>query len=66
MRSKPFVPGSRPELFAKALAGEADALSLDLEDDRKAEALHRLPRGSPGPTNGSNRPMRQWPSERPA
>jgi citrate lyase subunit beta/citryl-CoA lyase len=42
MRSKLFVPGARPELFAKALAGEADALSLDLEDavaeDRKAEA----------------------------
>lgn len=32
MRSKLFVPGARPELFAKALAGEADALSLDLED----------------------------------
>jgi len=26
------VPGARPELFAKAMAGEADALSLDLED----------------------------------
>ena len=38
MRSKPFVPGSRPGLFAKAPAGEADALSLDLEDDRNAEA----------------------------
>ena len=24
MRSKLFVPGSRPELFAKALAGAAD------------------------------------------
>lgn len=42
MRSKLFVPGSRPELFAKALAGPADAISIDLEDavaeDRKAEA----------------------------
>lgn len=42
MRSKLFVPGARPEWFAKALAGEADALSLDLEDavaeERKAEA----------------------------
>ncbi|WP_235491073.1 aldolase/citrate lyase family protein, partial [Achromobacter sp. DMS1] len=42
MRSKLFVPGSRPELFAKALAGPADALSFDLEDavaaGRKAEA----------------------------
>lgn len=42
MRSKLFVPGARPELFAKALAGEADALSFDLEDsvapERKTEA----------------------------
>lgn len=42
MRSKLFVPGSRPELFAKALAGDADAISIDLEDAvveaRKAEA----------------------------
>ena len=32
MRSKLFVPGSRPELFEKALASAADALSFDLED----------------------------------
>lgn len=32
MRSKLFVPGIRPELFAKALASAADALSIDLED----------------------------------
>ena len=32
MRSKLFVPGSRPELFAKALASAADAISIDLED----------------------------------
>ena len=32
MRSKLFVPGSRPELFDKALTGPADALSFDLED----------------------------------
>jgi citrate lyase subunit beta/citryl-CoA lyase len=32
MRSKLFVPGIRPELFSKALASEADALSFDLED----------------------------------
>ena len=42
MRSKLFVPGSRPELFSKVLAGEADALSFDLEDSvveaRKGEA----------------------------
>ena len=44
MRSKLFVPGSRPELFPKALASQADALSFDLEDSvaeyRKAEARH--------------------------
>lgn len=42
MRSKLFVPGSRPELFTKALASQADAISIDLEDavveNRKAEA----------------------------
>ncbi|HSN21863.1 MAG TPA: CoA ester lyase [Usitatibacter sp.] len=32
MRSKLFVPASRPELFAKAMASEADAISFDLED----------------------------------
>lgn len=32
MRSKLFVPGVRPELFAKALSGGADAVSFDLED----------------------------------
>jgi len=46
MRSKLFVPGSRPELFAKALAGDADALSFDLEDSvaetRKGEARESL------------------------
>jgi citrate lyase subunit beta/citryl-CoA lyase len=42
MKSKLFVPASRPELFGKALASDADALSFDLEDAvpeaRKAEA----------------------------
>lgn len=42
MRSKLFVPGSRPELFNKALNSQADAISIDLEDSvlesRKAEA----------------------------
>lgn len=46
MRSKLFVPGSRPELFSKALASEADALSFDLEDSvataRKEEARTAL------------------------
>jgi malyl-CoA/(S)-citramalyl-CoA lyase len=31
-RSKLFVPGSRPALFAKAAAGAADVVCLDLED----------------------------------
>src|SRR5688572_11653121 len=48
MRSKLFVPGSRPELFAKAMASEADALSFDLEDavdeSRKAEARREVAR----------------------
>jgi citrate lyase subunit beta/citryl-CoA lyase len=42
MRSKLFVPGSRPELFAKASQSAADAISFDLEDavapGRKGEA----------------------------
>lgn len=46
MRSKLFVPGSRPELFSKAAASAADALSFDLEDAvptaRKAEARENL------------------------
>lgn len=53
-RSKLFVPGSRPELFDKAAATRADALSFDLEDaviNEKKEAaraatvlfLRRLP-----------------------
>ncbi|PWK33827.1 HpcH/HpaI aldolase/citrate lyase family protein [Cupriavidus plantarum] len=46
MRSKLFVPGSRPEFFPKAFASEADGLSFDLEDavaeDRKVEARELL------------------------
>lgn len=46
MRSKLFVPCSRPEFLAKALAGEADALSIDLEDsiplEEKGAARARL------------------------
>ena len=46
MRSKLFVPASRPELFDKAMRSEADALSFDLEDaveeSRKGEARHLL------------------------
>ncbi len=32
MRSKLFVPGSRPELFEKAMRSDADAISFDFED----------------------------------
>ena len=46
MRSKLFVPGSRPEFFGKALSSEADAISIDLEDSvvesRKDEARHAV------------------------
>ena len=46
MRSKLFVPGSRPELFDKALASAADGLSFDLEDavaqERKPQAREAL------------------------
>ena len=46
MRSKLFVPGSRPELFAKALASAADAISFDVEDsvpeDGKARAREQI------------------------
>jgi len=46
MRSKLFVPASRPELFTKALASAADALSFDLEDavavERKPQARQAL------------------------
>jgi citrate lyase beta subunit len=46
MRSKLFVPGSRPELFAKALAGAADSISFDVEDsvpeDSKAHARRQV------------------------
>jgi citrate lyase beta subunit len=46
MRSKLFVPASRPELFDKALDGAADAVSFDLEDAvdeaRKGQARELL------------------------
>lgn len=53
MRSKLFVPGVRPELFAKAYAGAADAVSFDLEDavaePRKAEAREAVAAFLAGP-----------------
>lgn len=46
MRSKLFVPASRPELFDKALSGPADAISFDLQDaveaSRKGSAREAL------------------------
>ena len=58
-RSKLFVPASRPELFAKALASAADAISFDLEDavaeSRKDEARATLAAflaTEAGPTHG--------------
>ena len=45
MRSKLFVPASRPELFAKAMAGDADAISFDLED-AVDEAMKEEARGA--------------------
>jgi citrate lyase subunit beta/citryl-CoA lyase len=48
IRSKLFVPGARPELFSKAMASDADAISIDLEDavleNRKADAREALTR----------------------
>jgi len=48
MRSKLFVPASRPELFAKALRSQADAICFDLEDavleSRKQYARDELAR----------------------
>ncbi|SHI28995.1 HpcH/HpaI aldolase/citrate lyase family protein [Pollutimonas bauzanensis] len=48
MRSKLFVPASRPELFAKAMDSKADAISFDLEDsvlhERKGYARDELGR----------------------
>lgn len=58
MRSKLFVPASRPELFAKALGGAADALSFDLEDavaeSRKAEARATLAAALHSPEFGAS------------
>jgi len=54
MRSKLFVPASRPELYDKAVAGPADALSFDLEDsvapERKAQARDQLARWLAAPS----------------
>lgn len=62
MRSKLFVPASRPELFNKAFAGEADAISFDLED-AVAEAAKPAARAAlrhwlqDGPPSGSDKTL---------
>jgi citrate lyase subunit beta / citryl-CoA lyase len=52
LRSLLFVPGDRPDRFAKAAASGADALILDLEDavapDRKIEARKSIADALPG------------------
>lgn len=59
MRSKLFVPASRPELFQKALGSAADAVSFDLEDAVEESAkpaaragLAKLFQGGRRPLNG--------------
>jgi citrate lyase subunit beta / citryl-CoA lyase len=46
IRSKLFVPGSKPQLFPRAASGQADAISFDLEDavplSHKDEARHAV------------------------
>jgi citrate lyase subunit beta/citryl-CoA lyase len=59
LRSKLFVPGSRPEFFPKALASAADAISFDLEDsvaeERKAEARELVGRALAAPEFAGSR-----------
>lgn len=59
LRSKLFVPGSRPEFFPKALASAADAISFDLEDavpeERKAEARDLVGRALASPEFAASR-----------
>jgi citrate lyase subunit beta/citryl-CoA lyase len=57
MRSKLFVPGARPELFSKAYASAADAVSFDLEDavaeDLKTQARADVAAFVAGPARGA-------------
>jgi len=61
MRSKLFVPGVRPDLFDKAWAGLADAVSFDLEDAvadaRKAEARGNVAGFLQSRARGSGMPL---------
>jgi len=60
MRSMLFVPGDRPERFAKAVASGADAVILDLEDavtpERRAGARAEVARY----LSQTVRPVPQW------
>jgi citrate lyase subunit beta/citryl-CoA lyase len=60
MRSLLFVPGDRPERFAKAVASGADAVILDLEDavsaDRRVAARSEVARQ----LAQTARPVPQW------
>ena len=57
-----FVPGNRPERFAKALASGADAVVLDLEDAVAADAKDDA-RATPS-APGSRRPTPSRPGPR--
>lgn len=61
MRSKLFVPGARAELFEKALASAADAVSFDLEDSvapaLKAQARRLVEAAVSAATLKSARPL---------
>jgi citrate lyase subunit beta/citryl-CoA lyase len=60
MRSMLFVPGDRPERFAKAAASGADAIILDLEDavmpERRPAARAEVARW----LEGAERPVPAW------
>jgi citrate lyase subunit beta/citryl-CoA lyase len=61
LRSALYVPATRPELFAKALASAADAVILDLEDavaesrkdEGRASVVELLGPGGPGAARGA-------------
>jgi len=61
VRSKLFVPGTRPELFPKALASGADAVSFDLEDAvspaHKAQARAQVAAALNGAARLPRRPL---------
>ncbi len=48
VRAALFVPGDRPDRFAKAAAAGADMIILDLEDARRPRRQDHGPRGGPG------------------